>query len=134
VYCAEAPTGALLETLVHLEVESLDELPRTNQLLRIAFPAGATFEEVEVASLPSDWKRRTLLTRSIGDAWLAAGRTVALRVPSAISPYAFNVLLNPQLLAGTGVRIVAKSRHPFNARPFKSVQSGSRARGRARRR
>jgi len=133
VYCTEAPTGALLEALVHLEVESLDELPRTYQLLRIAFPARAAVEEVSFAALPSDWKRRTLLTRSIGDAWLAAGRTVALRVPSAVSPHAFNVLINPGLLAGTGIRIVAKSRHPFDTRLFRTVRAGPATRRRARR-
>jgi len=133
VYCAEAPTGALLEALVHLEVESLDELPRSDQLLRIAFPVKAPAEEVPLSSLPPDWKRRTLLTRSIGDAWLAAGRTPALRVPSAVSPHAFNVLLNPRLLAGTGIRIAAKSRHPFDTRLFKAVPVEPAGRGRGRR-
>jgi RES domain-containing protein len=133
VYCAEAPTGALLEALVHLEVESLDELPRSYQLLRIAFPAKAAVEEVALAALPSDWKQRTLLTRSIGDTWLAASRSVALRVPSAVSPHAFNVLLNPRLLAGTGIRIVAKSRHPFDTRLFKTVRAVPGRRRRARR-
>jgi RES domain-containing protein len=131
VYCAEAPTGALLEALVHLEVESLDELPRSYQLLRIALPARAAIEEMALSALPADWKRRTLLTRSIGDAWLAAGRSVALRVPSAVSPHAFNVLLNPRLLPGTGIRIVAKSRHPFDTRLFKTVRAaGPRRAGR----
>jgi RES domain-containing protein len=133
VYCAEAPTGALLEALVHLEVESLDGLPRNYQLLRIAFPTKAAVEEVALATLPSDWKQRTLLTRSVGDAWLAAGRSVALRVPSAVSPHAFNVLLNPRLLVGTGIRIVAKSRHPFDTRLFKTVRSVPGGRRRARR-
>jgi RES domain-containing protein len=121
VYCAEEPTGALLEALVHIEVESLEDLPKSYQLLRIAFPSKVAFEEVALASLPSDWKRRTLLTRSVGDAWLAAGRTAALRVPSAISPHAHNVLLNPGLLEQARIRIVSKSRYPFDTRLFKVV-------------
>lgn len=122
VYCAEAPTGALLEALVHLEVASVEALPRSYQLLRIAFPGNLPVEEVALASLPPDWKRRTLLTRSIGDAWLAAGRTVALRVPSAASPHAFNVLLNPRPLKGTGVRVTERARYPFDARLFKVIE------------
>jgi RES domain-containing protein len=122
VYCAEAPTGALLEALVHLEVDSLEALPRSYQLLRILLPDEVPLEEVAPASLPSDWKRRTLLTRSIGDAWLAAGTTVALRVPSAVAPHAFNVLLNPHLLRGTGIRATARSRYPFDTRLFKVVE------------
>ncbi|MGH6628532.1 MAG: RES family NAD+ phosphorylase, partial [Burkholderiales bacterium] len=71
VYCSEEPTGALLEALVHVEVDSLEDLPKSYQLLRIAFPDKVAVEEVALSSLPPDWKRRTLLTRSIGDAWLA---------------------------------------------------------------
>ena len=132
VYCAEEATGALLEALVHLEVESLEGLPRSYQLMRIALPAKIATEEVELSSLPADWKRRTLLTRSIGDAWLAAARTPALRVPSAVSPHAFNMLLNPALLQGAGVRVVSKSRHPFDNRLFRAIgasASGARRRG-----
>jgi len=119
VYCSEQPTGALLEALVHLEVDSLDDLPRSYQLLRIALPERVPVEEVGLSSLPADWKRQTLLTRSIGDAWLVAGRAPALRVPSAVSPHAFNVLLNPKLVLHAGIRVVARGRYPFDARLFK---------------
>ena len=129
VYCAEAPTGALLEALVHLEVESVEALPKRYQLLRIAHPDDVPLEEVPLAALPPDWKRRTLLTRSIGDAWLAAGRSAALRVPSAVAPHAFNVLLNPRLFRGTGVRVTARNRYPFDTRLFKVVEdAGARRR------
>jgi RES domain-containing protein len=122
VYCAETPTGALLEALVHLEVESVEALPKHYQLLRIALPKDVPLEEVALAALPADWKKRTLLTRSIGDAWLAAGRSAALRVPSAVAPHAFNVLLNPRLLRGTGARVTARDRYPFDTRLFKIIE------------
>jgi RES domain-containing protein len=129
VYCAEAPTGALLEALVHLEVDSVEALPKSYQLLRIVLPGNVRRDEVPLTALPSDWKRRTLLTRSIGDAWLAVGRSAALRVPSAVAPHAFNVLLNPSLLRGTGVRVTARSRYPFDPRLFKVVEgAGARKR------
>jgi RES domain-containing protein len=123
VYCAETPTGALLEALVHLEVDSVDALPRSYQLLRVAFPDRVPLEDVPLAELPQDWRRTPLLTRSIGDAWLAAGRTAALRVPSAVAPHAFNVLLNPPLLRGAGVRVTERTRYPFDARLFKVVEN-----------
>jgi len=125
VYCSEEPTGALLEALVHVEVESLEDLPRSYRLLRIAFPGRVAMEEVALSSLPTDWKRRTLLTRSIGDAWLAAGRTAALRVPSAVSPHAYNVLLNPKPLMRNGIRVLSRSRYPFDTRLFKVVGAAS---------
>jgi RES domain-containing protein len=70
------------------------------------------------------------LTRSVGDAWLAAGRTAALRVPSAISPHAHNVLLNPGLLKQARIRIVSKSRYPFDTPLFKVVRVAPTARAR----
>jgi RES domain-containing protein len=134
VYCSEEPTGALLEALVHIEVESLAELPKSYQLLRIVLPGRVAVEEAALSSLPPDWKRRTLLTRSIGDAWLAAGRTAALRVPSAVSPHAFNVLLNPALAVRNGIRVLSKSRFPFDTRLFKVVGAAPEASRPARRR
>lgn len=129
VYCAEAPTGALLEALVHLELDSVEALPKSYQLLRIVLPGSVPLDEVPLTALPSDWKRRTLFTRSVGDAWLAVGRSAALRVPSAVAPHAFNVLLNPRLLAGTGIRVTARNRYPFDTRLFKVV-GGAGARNR----
>ena len=123
VYCAEEPTGALLEALVNMEVESLAHLPKDYQLLRIAFPEKVAVDEVPLARLPLGWKSAERLTRSIGDRWLAARRTLALRVPSAVSPHAFNVLLNPRLLEGSGIRVLSKSRYPFDTRLFKRVAS-----------
>jgi len=130
VYCAEEPTGALLEALVHIEVESLEDLPKSYQLLRIAFPKKVAVEQVALAALPPDWRRRTPLTRSIGDTWLAAGRTPALRVPSAISPHAHNVWLNTKLLRQAKIRVVSKSRYPFDTRLFKVVRIAPKARTR----
>jgi RES domain-containing protein len=131
VYCAEQPTGALLEALVHLEVESLAELPKDYQMIRIVFPQKVGVDLVQLESLPVDWKQQTPLAQSIGDTWLAGARTAALRVPSAVSPHAFNVLLNPRLLEGTGIRIVSKSRYPFDTRLFKVVAPAAKVKRRA---
>jgi RES domain-containing protein len=133
VYCAETPTGALLEALVHLEIDSIDALPKSFQLLRIALPDHLPQEEVLLASLPQGWRETPLLTRSMGDAWLAAARTAALRIPSAVSPHAFNVLLNPRLLRGTGIRVTSRTRYPFDQRLFKVVERTDSSRTRRRR-
>jgi hypothetical protein len=47
---------------VHLEVESLEALPRSYWLLRIAFPPKTAMETVPLDSLPTDWRRRQHLT------------------------------------------------------------------------
>lgn len=92
VYASLSPAAALLEIVVELGVEAV---ARRHRLLLIEAPAGLEAEAVLPEDLPSGWKRRPELTRARGDAWLAAGRTALLRVPSSIVPET-NILINPR--------------------------------------
>jgi RES domain-containing protein len=94
VYCSETPAAALLEIMVHFEIE-LHDLPARYRLLRIDAPDDARLERVLADALPSDWPDEPGVTRAIGDRWLQNGSTALLRVPSALVPETFNVLLNP---------------------------------------
>ena len=91
VYCADSPAAALLEILVHLEVD-LEDLPVRYRLLKVELPDDIAAERLERASLPEGWKDDVTVTRRLGDAWLASGRTARLDVPSAIAPETWNVL------------------------------------------
>ncbi len=72
----------------------------------------------------SRWPRRwdavpfSPATQRLGDRWLAAGRGVALRVPSVHSGSDFNVLLNPVHPDARRLRIVSRTRYEFDARLF----------------
>jgi RES domain-containing protein len=123
VYCSESPATALLETLVHLEVASLDELPVSYQLLEIGLRKGIRAKRV--GRLPPDWKDQLALTRDLGTRWLSEGVHVALRVPSAVVAQSWNVLLNPRLLPGHGIEIVSATRYPFDGRLIKALPKGS---------
>ena len=94
VYLAESAAGALIEVLVHLELDETD-LPPAYTLLRVAVPP-----EVAAVNLPvptdDAWKAEVMVTRALGDDWLKTGRSALARVPSAILPDTFNLLLNPQ--------------------------------------
>lgn len=94
VYCAQTPADALLETLVHYEID-LQDLPRRYRLLKLEAPDDLAAGRVSRSDLPEDWVERTDVTRAIGDAWLTAGRSPMLVVPSALVAETFNVLLNP---------------------------------------
>ena len=52
---------------------------------------------IAVADLPNDWRRTppSLKLREIGKAWLAAGETALMQVPSVIVPEEPNYLVNP---------------------------------------
>lgn len=88
VYAALTPAGALLEHLAHLDI---DDLPASYTLLTIEIAPDAT---IAAAPQPID-VRDIAATRAIGDDWLAQNQSLGLRVPSAIMPHAFTLLINP---------------------------------------
>jgi RES domain-containing protein len=92
VYLADTPAGAMLEMLVHLEIDP-EDVPDSFKLLRIELPKAASRKVLR--DLPADWENALSTTRTLGDQWLAAAQTLLLSVPSAIMPHTHNLLLNP---------------------------------------
>jgi RES domain-containing protein len=119
VYCADNPGTALLEVLVHLEIDDPDDVPDSYQLLSVDLPDAVTRQELDRASLPDDWRVRSELTRSLGDAWLKSMDSAVLFVPSAIVPYTVNVLINLLHPDSARLRILAVDRYPFDEQLFK---------------
>jgi len=93
VYLAESVAGALLEVLVHLELSPV-HLPKSYRLLKVDIPQDLTVEVLSLSDLGETWIDDETLTRTVGDQWLSSKRTALLRVPSAIAPETFNILLN----------------------------------------
>ncbi|WP_066455969.1 RES family NAD+ phosphorylase [Castellaniella caeni] len=93
VYLTETPASAMLEVLVHLEIDP-EDVPEQLRLMRIHIP-DALVTSQDALSLPDDWPERQALTQQIGDTWLEEGATALLRVPSAIMPHTDNWLFNP---------------------------------------
>ncbi len=93
VYLAASPPGALIEILVHLELDE-NEIPPALKLIRVAVP-----DKLPVPSLRTPtgeaWKQDESITRKLGDSWLKSRRSALARVPSSILPETFNYLLNP---------------------------------------
>src|ERR1700733_13899283 len=83
VYCTLNPSTALLETLVHMEIDSEDR-PERFQVLRIEGPDSLSTEEIALTSLPSDWAEDISITQTVGDRWLTEGRSLLLQVPSVL--------------------------------------------------
>ncbi len=116
VYLAESPAGALIEHLVHLELNE-KSWPGFYHLMQIEAPDGM---EVEALNLPAvdEWKRSPGITRSLGDEWLRSKRTALARVPSAIMPNTWNFLLNPEHPEAQEVRILEIARAEYDPRLF----------------
>ena len=110
VYCSDHPATALLEILVHINANNL---PTTYQLLEIAVP-----DSVSIASpgLTANWQNDLSGTQRLGAKFISAGTDAIMEVPCVIVPFTKNYLLNPALLERDGIRIIAVTEHPIDAR------------------
>ena len=117
VYFAESSTAALVETLVHLEVES-EDTPDFYTLLKIAVPDDLAIQPLDPPA-GSEWKQDLKLTQRMGDAWLASLETVLARVPSAIAPRTWNYLLNPAHPDAKKVQVAEVIKERFDNRLFR---------------
>jgi RES domain-containing protein len=120
VYLAESPSAALLERLVHLEIDR-EDIPSAYQLLAVDIPDGLAFDSVDADCLPPDWHGNDAATRPTGDRWLEDSRVSLLRVPSAVTPHTANWLLNPKHPDAAKAQIAEVIRAPFDQRLFKSA-------------
>jgi RES domain-containing protein len=118
VYCAQSPAAALLEILVHFEID-IQDLPVRYRLLKIEAPDDVQVERVSVDQLPADWPQKTEVTRAVGDGWLTSGSAALLSVPSAIVPETFNVLLNPAHEDARRIMVVESGEHAIDPRLLK---------------
>jgi RES domain-containing protein len=114
VYLAESPAGAMIEALVHLELNE-KSWPDSYGLMRVTVPDGIEVETIKTAA-GEDWKRSLNFTRKLGDEWSRSRRTALARVPSAMLPETWNVLLNPEHPAAEGIRIVETIRAEYDSR------------------
>ena len=93
VYTSTSLALASVELFVHL-----DPSVAPHDLVSIAaeIPGDISIETIAVTSLPRDWRSLNHASlRKRGAEWIRTGRTVALRVPSAVVVGEWNVLLNP---------------------------------------
>lgn len=109
IYTASAPSLALLELLVHLDLD-LALLPDDYRLLAIDVPDAPEIETHSVTSTDA------LACTVIGDEFLRRGKALALSVPSAIVPQERNLLINPYHPQAPAVRVVSNEAFPIDPR------------------
>lgn len=113
VYCAPNPATALLEILVHAEID-VQDIPVSMRYLEIEAPDSIAVESMDPSTPASAWQKEK--SRGIGDEWLNSKRTALLRVPSVIMPATWNVLINPGHPECRQIRIVRTHRQAFDRR------------------
>jgi RES domain-containing protein len=94
VYVAQSQALAVLEVLVHLD--SPDLLAKY-VLLQVSFDS-LMVAELDRSILPTNWRDdpAPITVQAIGEDWVLAQKSVALRVPSTLVPGESNFLLNPR--------------------------------------
>jgi len=113
VYTSEHLSLAVLENLVHLE-------PAQLRPDRLALTIDVPDRDVEIlppSELPKNWRaaRSQRLLQDLGKAWILEGRSLAMKVPSAVIPQEHNILLNPN--HPKHERLSIESREPFSFDP-----------------
>jgi len=110
VYFAEHPALAALEVRVHLDLP-FELLPSDFVLVRATVPDDLIGE----SERPLVQALSEIATVAAGDEWLAQGRIAAMRVPSVLLSYAWNILLNPR--HPDAARVSIDSIEPFDFDP-----------------
>ena len=116
VYLSEHLSLAALELFVHLG----DDAARLEWVYFVVEMSPALTIQT-LRRKPKNWRAEppTAASMRIGDAWLAAGESALLQVPSAIIPAESNFLLNPTHSSSSKLRIAPPRPFHFDPRMWK---------------
>jgi len=117
VYLADSPMSAIVETLVHLDIDG-EDTPDFYPMLKVEAPGGLTIQPLAIAD-SDNWRQNLALTQRTGDAWLVSAQAALARVPSAIAPHTWNYLLNPEHPDAKQIQIVEVIQERFDNRLFR---------------
>jgi len=94
LYFSEHLSLCMLEVLVHLEHTTL--IPDF-WFVEIEIPDALVSTSLTPESLQSNWQMNPppQYTQQKGNDWIQSNRSLAIRVPAAVLPFEYNVLINP---------------------------------------
>lgn len=105
IHAASAYSLALLENLVHWNSA---RLPPEMRYVVATIPEGVSRAVLDPETLP-EWDRPDYgLSQPLGDAWYDEGAAAVLVVPSVLSPFEPNVLINQDHPDSAGIRVSAE--------------------------
>lgn len=118
VYTSESLSLAALEYFVQLDP---DTAPGDLVAVAAELPPGLEIRALDPADLPAGWRSYPAVEalQELGTAWVRAGETAALSVPSAVIPRERNLLLNPAHPALAALRALPPEPFSFDPRMWK---------------
>jgi RES domain-containing protein len=86
--------------------------------LAIEVPDTLEVEQIAIEDLPPGWRNypAPAALQQRGDDWLDAGTTPLLRVPSAVIPEEFNLIINPAHPEARTITVVSTREFRFDER------------------
>jgi RES domain-containing protein len=105
LYTAATPSLALLESVVHMS-----NIPVTDYCMVTLEVPDENIAELQEKNLPENWRQHPPpdALKVIGDSFVRNNKALALKLPSAIMPEDFNVLLNPNHTTFKKVKVIDK--------------------------
>lgn len=110
VYASTTPAGAVLEFLAHMDGEKPVDLV----LVKARTPGRNVTPST---SLPENWRETPYRddVREYGNAWISAGDSLALNLPSVLCEQSRNLLINPE--HENMAQLLVESAEPFTLDP-----------------
>ena len=127
VYASQHLAMAAQEKFVHLP----RPLPKGSRFVKFSLRfGGLAVTRLIVADLPPDWRAEPVpaSTQALGDAWIAAGKTAILAVPSVLIPEETNYVLNPAHPDFPKIEISPAEPFTFDPRMARLVEPGGASR------
>jgi len=116
IYTSEHASLAAWETIVH--VTDIGNLPEDLQLVKIEIPDNIEIQTVPSSVLVKGWNSFPFSGKTVdyGTSFLRKNEFLALKVPSAIVPEEYNIILNPLHPAIKDCRVISSVPFIFDKR------------------
>ena len=118
LYTAESSALAMLEALAHITM-----LPLVQPYCMVRLQVPDSVEILDMKTLPDNWNAMPApdTLNKMGNEFVAAGRALALKVPSVLVPDNFNFLINPAHPGFSEIKVIAITNISFDQRLVKPV-------------
>lgn len=106
IYCAESIALAFLENMVRRQGVGFND---DFKILIIEIPDDVGITTINSTDLEAGWRdfKDYAVCQPLGDQWYDRGRTLLLKVPSAVLPESFNYVINTRHVDFTKVQLIA---------------------------
>ena len=114
LYFSEHLSLCVLEMLVHTDQQLI-----TNNYYFIKLEISEKkIKSISESKLPFNWRSNNLIseTQDFGNNWLQNNKELALRIPSAVLPSESNILINPNHMEISKIKIIKTSELNLDAR------------------